>query len=27
VWHSLRGKLLPLVMERALGYAVILIGI
>ena len=26
VWHSQRGKLLPLVMERTLGYAVILIG-
>jgi len=27
VWDSLRGKLLPLVMERTFGYAVILIGI
>ena len=27
VWHSLRGRVLPLVMERTLGYAVILVGL
>ncbi|MCM2371146.1 sensor histidine kinase [Aporhodopirellula aestuarii] len=27
VWHSLRGRLLPLIMERTVGYAVIFVGI
>ncbi len=27
VWHSLRGRLMPLVMERTFGYAVFLLGI
>jgi len=27
VWHSLRGRVLPLIMERTVGYAVIFVGL